>query len=124
MTDCLAAAVLVAIVEMHDLAAFAFAYDRGDDGGARHFGLADQDLIVLLDQQDIVQSHLIANGVGQNFDVNFVADGDAVLLSASFQYCKHTSPPFTLKRGAIILGNNLFVKTTSEKHERGSPRSL
>src|SRR5512136_377162 len=107
MPDRFAAAMLVAIVEMDDLVALAFADDLRDDCRAGDLRLADDDLTIFFDHQYVAQGHLIADGIRQKFDINFVADGDAVLFSTGFQNCKHKPSTFYPKWQAIILGNIL-----------------
>src|SRR5574341_1590082 len=108
MSNCFAAAMFVAIIEMDDLFAFPFANDLRDHLCAFDDWLADADLAIPFDHPHIAQSHFIADSVRQGFNVNLVADSDAILFSATLDYCVHN----VLRK--FTLANN--ISFYSEQH--------
>ena len=90
----------------------------GGHGGTRHGWRADRDIVAVLDHQDVVDRHLGAFfGVDQG-NVDTVAFGDAVLLTAGTDDCVHSRSPYAISEVAVRLRVTIESMETAGRGQR------
>lgn len=79
----------LAIAEDDDLVTAELLGHSNGDGSAIDGGGADDGVITIADEQDIVDYESIVFGIGQTFDIEFLPDFGAVLTPARTDDCVH-----------------------------------